>query len=136
MSRDLFLDTKVIVSTVLSVNSTPRRALDLAQDSGVILVSDETFEELSVVLLRDKFDRYIARSKRLKFLDDFVKSIQFVEPVLEVKQSRDPADNKYLTVAVNGLAECIMTGDNDWLVLDPSRTIRILTAADFWESSN
>jgi putative PIN family toxin of toxin-antitoxin system len=136
LERRFVLDTNVTVSAVPFANRTPRRALDLAQDLGVILASDETFEELSVVLLRDKFDRYITQSKRLRFLDDFVKTIQFVEPVVGVKQSRGPGDDKYLTIAVNGSAECIITGDSDLLVLNPFRTIRILTATDFLEAIN
>jgi hypothetical protein len=136
LERRFVLDINVIISAVLFVNSTPRRALDFAQDLGVILASGETFEGLSVVLLRDKFDRYVTRSKPFKFLDEFIRTIQFIEPVFRVAQSRNPGDDKYLTVAVNGLAECIITGDDDLLVLNPFRNISILTAADFLEPIN
>jgi predicted nucleic acid-binding protein len=36
-----------------------------------------------------------------------------------------------LETAVTGLADCIVTGDQDLLVLDPFRNIRILTPATF-----
>mgnify|MGYP001107555128 CR=1 FL=1 len=44
---------------------------------------------------------------------------------------RDPRDDKFLEVAVNGGAGYIVTGDDDLLVLDPFRGIRILTPQAF-----
>lgn len=53
-----------------------------------------------------------------------------------VHECRDPKDDKFLDVAINGQASCIVSGDNDLLVLDPFRGIEILTPRDFLERYN
>ena len=52
---------------------------------------------------------------------------------LSVHACRDPRDDKFLEVAVNGMADLIVTGDDDLLVLDPFRPTRILTPKQFLE---
>jgi uncharacterized protein len=49
----------------------------------------------------------------------------------EIDECRDPKDNKYLELVVSGNAECIITGDQDLLVLNPFRRIDILTVQEF-----
>jgi putative PIN family toxin of toxin-antitoxin system len=56
---------------------------------------------------------------------------EFIEPKIEITECRDPKDNKFLELAVAGNADCIVTGDNDLLVLNPFRNIRIITPKEF-----
>ena len=44
---------------------------------------------------------------------------------------RDPKDNKYLELALAAQAEFIVSSDNDLLILDPWRGIRIMTPAEY-----
>jgi uncharacterized protein len=44
---------------------------------------------------------------------------------------RDPRDDKFLELAVNGRAEMIVTGDRDLLSLNPFRNIPIVAPAVF-----
>ena len=44
---------------------------------------------------------------------------------------RDPKDDKFLELAVNGHADLIVTGDRDLLALNPFRGIPIVTPAAF-----
>ena len=44
---------------------------------------------------------------------------------------RDPKDDQILELAVSGNADCIVTGDDDLLTLNPFRGIAIITPADF-----
>ena len=55
----------------------------------------------------------------------------FIEPTEAIAECRDPKDNKYLELAVAGQAECIITGDQDLLVLHPFKGIDILTVQEF-----
>ena len=43
-------------------------------------------------------------------------------------------DNNFLELAVNGDADCIVSGDDDLLTLGPFRGIRILTPDGFLEA--
>ena len=47
---------------------------------------------------------------------------------------RDPKDNKFLELAVNGHADMIVSGDADLLALNPFREIPIVTPATFVQS--
>ncbi|MBD2778869.1 putative toxin-antitoxin system toxin component, PIN family [Iningainema sp. BLCCT55] len=55
----------------------------------------------------------------------------FIDMTEQINECRDPKDNKYLELALSGQAECIVTGDNDLLVLNPWRGIEILTVQEF-----
>jgi putative PIN family toxin of toxin-antitoxin system len=56
--------------------------------------------------------------------------IQFFE---KVAVCRDANDDKYLSLAKASQADCIISGDQDLLVLNPFENIPILNAADFLE---
>ena len=57
--------------------------------------------------------------------------VEIVEVVQQVRASRDPKDDRFLEVAVNGRADVVVTGDRDLLELNPFRGIAILTPAAF-----
>jgi len=44
---------------------------------------------------------------------------------------RDPTDDKFLELAVNGHADLIVSGDGDLLALNPFREIQVVTPAAF-----
>ena len=48
-----------------------------------------------------------------------------------VSGCRDPDDDKFLELAVNGRADVIVSGDEDLLALDTFRGIPIITPAAF-----
>jgi uncharacterized protein len=129
----LVLDANVFVSAIISSSSKARQAFDRAVDTGIILMSNSVFLEISEVLLRPKFDRYIDRPKRQNFIEDLLEIVNFVEIDQQISECRDPKDNKYLELAVCGGAKSIVTGDNDLLVLNPFRGITILNIQAFLE---
>jgi uncharacterized protein len=134
IDENLFiLDANVFVSAILSKQSKARQAFDQAVDTGIILMSDPVFSEISDVILRPKFDRYIDRVKRQSFIEDLLEILYFVEITQQISECRDLKDNKYLELAVCGGAKLIVTGDNDLLVLNPFRQITILNIRDFLE---
>jgi uncharacterized protein len=131
LSQRLVLDANVIVSSVLSAQGKARQAFDLAIATGIVLMSDDTFAELSEVLLRPKFDKYSNRAKRETFLDELLGLVEFVEITVQIDECRDPKDNKYLELAIGGKADLIVTGDEDLLVLHPFRQIPIVSIQTF-----
>ncbi len=52
---------------------------------------------------------------------------EFVPVVYPVRECRDPKDDKFLEVALNGKADLILTGDADLLALRPWQGIAILS---------
>jgi putative PIN family toxin of toxin-antitoxin system len=127
-------DTNVIVSALLIKKSVARRAFDKARDTGDILLSFEIIEELSDVLGRPAFDRYIDEDDRMQFLTLLVKEATLVEIAERIRECRDPNDDKFLELAVNGKADFIVSGDEDLQVLNPFRKIAIISPREFLEA--
>lgn len=134
MNRRFIFDTNVIVSAVLRPQSQPNVALKKAQNLGTWLVSPSTWLELESVLSHPKFNRYITLEERQNFLLDFSQTVELIlTDSFSTKECRDPKDNQYLELAVNGQAECLITGDQDLLILNPFRGISILSIWEFME---
>ncbi|MCL6755011.1 putative toxin-antitoxin system toxin component, PIN family [Nostoc sp. CCCryo 231-06] len=133
-NRRFVFDTNVLISAFLFSQSKPRQALDQATVIGVIVLSSSVLSELEEVLYRPKFDRYLTKERRQEFLEDLTENAQFIDVTEQINECRDPKDNKYLELAVSGQAECIVTGDDDLLVLNPWRGIEILTVQEFLAS--
>ena len=128
-------DTNAIVSALLLGQSVTRRALDKGLQEGELLVSRATIEELNEVLRRDLFERYVTEEERIQFLTALVREATLIEVTGSVTECRDPNDNKFLELALSGKASCIVSGDDDLLVLNPYRGIPVLTPREFLERS-
>lgn len=128
-------DTNTLISAVLLEYSVPSRAFRRALKLGQVLLSPETLEELAEVLQREKFNRYVELSERDEFLEALVDRADWVEPLEEIHACRDPKDDKFLELAVDGRADCIVSGDDDLLVLNPFRGIEIQRPSTFLEKT-
>lgn len=82
-------------------------------------------------LLMPKFDRYVPRERRHALLLRLAPLVEIVEIVLRLQTCRDPKDDKFLEVAVNGRADVLVSGDDDLLTLNPFRGIAIITPAAY-----
>ena len=133
MNRFVF-DTNVTVSALLFNDSVPGQAFTRALDHGSILVSGSLVRELSRVLGRERFDRYVSREERDVFLESLIREADLIEITESVNVCRDPEDDRILELAVNGNATYIVTGDADLLVLNPFRGVKILTPAEFLQA--
>jgi putative PIN family toxin of toxin-antitoxin system len=125
------LDTNTLISRLLVPQSVPAKAVRRVTSAHAVLASDATIMELADVLSRREFDPYIAIEKRKEFLRLFGRIAEHVPILHVVRACRDPKDDKFLELAVNGTADMIVTGDADLLALDPFRGIRIMTPAGF-----
>jgi len=121
------IDTNVLVSSALFPASIPGKAFDHAQLADTLLFSELTFEELREVLNRPKFERYLDGVRRDRFLSRLRAAGSFPDIRRMVQICRDPKDDKFLDVAINGGAELIVTGDADLLALHPFEDVEIIT---------
>jgi putative PIN family toxin of toxin-antitoxin system len=64
-------------------------------------------------------------------LSNLLARAELVAIVERIAACRDPTDDKFLELAVNGRANLIVSGDGDLLALDPFRNIPIITPAAF-----
>jgi putative PIN family toxin of toxin-antitoxin system len=127
----IVVDANVFVSAIVLPLSIPRQAVDKALDHGVLLVSEATMNELAEVLSRPKFDHYVSTKERALFLGRLGSTAEFVPIIHLVRECRDPKDDKFLEVVLNGRADMIVTGDADVLAMRLWRRIAILSPTDY-----
>lgn len=113
------LDTNIVISAFLDPTSKASQAFDKAQRTSTLLASNVTMEELTEVLSRKKFDRYLSRTRRANLLAEYLQAVELVEIVQEIRACRDPKDDKFLSLAVSGGADLVLSGDADLLSLHP-----------------
>lgn len=113
------VDTNALISRLLLPDSVSCKAVEKAIREGALLVSDATLEELGDILSRKRFDPYVSLKDRKKFIRLLGRISEWVASGRRIRACRDPRDDKFLEVAVNGDANLIISGDKDLLVLNP-----------------
>lgn len=63
-----------------------------------------------------------------------IENIEFIEARYDDRYCQDPHDDKFINCARSGEITHIVSGDNDLLILEDIRGIRILKVADFLEN--
>ncbi len=131
MTNNYIIDTNTLISSLLIKNSVSHQAIEKASRLGSLLFSEETFIEFELVLFRKKFDRYLTQDERLSIIELIYHQSDFVQVTSNIEICRDPKDDKFLNLATEANASCIITGDKDLLILNPFKGIPILCPADF-----
>ncbi len=113
------LDTNVLISAAIAPSGKPRRVLMHFGRHGTLLICREAMTELAARLAKSKFDRYLSEDARRAFLDALFAVAEIVPIPGALHVCRDPDDDKILECAIEGGADCLVTGDNDLLALRP-----------------
>lgn len=124
-------DTSTLIGCCITPHGPPAQALAQALRSHVLVMSDETLDELSEVIRRDKLEAWRPLAHRLVFLNGLVASVRMVPVSIRVSDCRDAKDNKFLELALTAKAGTMVSSDSDLLVLNPYRGINISTPAEF-----
>jgi putative PIN family toxin of toxin-antitoxin system len=127
MTKRVILDTNVLLSRLLLPDSITASAVRRILDRAQPIVSEQTLRELAETLSRPKFDRYISRPDRQRFFELFARVAEWVPVMTTIRRCRDPKDDKFLELAVDGKADWMITGDKDLLELSPFQSTLILT---------
>jgi uncharacterized protein len=132
MSKYFVFDTTTLLSASLFKNTNPRFSVNSAIRKGKLAIFKETLAEFMDVVNRKKFDKYFfSVEERLEFFNEIEEFFELFFTTESITDCRDPKDNKFLELAFSAKANCLITGDDDLLVLHPYRGIPILNAADF-----
>ncbi len=125
------IDTNLLISRLLTPQGMAAQAVDRAMERGILLVSDDTLQELTLVLERLRFDRYVSIADRQRFLALLSGVARRIHITRQFQVCRDPKDDKFLDVAFNGQAQAILSGDQDLVTLQTFQGIAIWTPAQF-----
>jgi uncharacterized protein len=130
--RKLFIfDTSVVLQAMLSRRSLAFTALQKADNQDIIVVSDATLLELETKMYLPKFDKYQSLTSRMAFFKAYRLMALNLEATTEIIACRDPKDDMFLSLAITANADCIVTRDEDLLVLHPFQNIPILNTPEF-----
>jgi putative PIN family toxin of toxin-antitoxin system len=124
------VDTNVLVSAALKDRSPPALAVHLVGQRGNLLKSSTTERQLFEVLDRPYFAALIAPAAR-DWLTKLLAAAEMVTVTERIAACRDPTDDRFLELAVNGRGDLIVSGDGDLLVLSPFRSIPIVSPTTF-----
>ncbi|WP_207505171.1 putative toxin-antitoxin system toxin component, PIN family [Telluribacter humicola] len=125
------VDTNLWISFLLTRNFTRLDQL-IMSDRTVLLISQELLEEIVEVAERPKFRKYFDLSDLIDFLVNLKLKAELVHVSSQVNVCRDDKDNFLLSLAVDGSATHILTGDKDLLVLHPFSKTQILTVTEYF----
>jgi putative PIN family toxin of toxin-antitoxin system len=128
----LIIDTNIWISFLISDK---HRKLDnlLSHPKTKILFSTELLEEINRVSIFPKLKKYFpshAVEEMLLNLEDYIDLIQVNS---KVDICRDPNDNFLLSLAKDGNANFLITGDKDLLSLKKFGKTKIITLTNFFE---
>jgi putative PIN family toxin of toxin-antitoxin system len=124
------VDTNVLVSAGLKQQSMPGMAALLVERRGGLLKSLATEQQLFEVVARPRLSALIDPEAQA-WLRRLMVTAELVVISERIAACRDPTDDKFLELAVNGRADLIVSGDSDLLALNPFREIPIVTPAAF-----
>jgi uncharacterized protein len=124
------VDTNVLVSAAPKQKSTPGMAALVVERRGGMLKSVATEQQLFEVIARPYFDSLLDPDTRA-WLKKMMAAGELVPITERVVACRDPTDDKFLELAINGHADLIVSSDRDLLALNPFRDIPIVTPAAF-----
>lgn len=125
------VDTNVLISACLKVESSPRYTIRWIQQRGIFLKSQATEAEFHLTLMKPKLAKLLRDFGFVEHLKAVMRDAQLVSVIGDLHLCRDPDDDKFLELAVLGHADVIVSGDADLLALDPFRGIPIINPADF-----
>ena len=124
------VDTNVFVSAAFKETSWPGLVVRWVERFGSLLKTTATEQEVFAVLERPRIAAHTVPlfAERLRRIFASAELVRIVE---QITACRDPKDDKFLELAVNGRADVIVSGDADLLVLEAFRGIPIITPAAF-----
>jgi predicted nucleic acid-binding protein len=119
-----------LISAVFKQKSMPGVTVLLVERRGGLLKPLATERQLFEVVARPHFDALIDPDTRA-WVKKQMAHAELVTITERIAACRDPTDDKFLELAVNGHADLIVTDDADLLALNPFRDIPIVTPAAF-----
>ena len=125
----LLLDTNVLVAALVARGV----CTDLVEHcvrQHLVVSSQSLLDELRDVLTRKLRQRSVDVRAALRLFEE---TFTLVVPAMIEPICRDRDDDVVLATALAGECVAVVTGDQDLLILDPFRGIRVQSPADFWK---
>lgn len=126
----IILDTNLWISFLISKDLAKLDELIFSKKC-TLLFSQELLEEFLTVAKRPKFRQFFSIADLEEILETIDEYGDFILIKSNIDSCRDPKDNFLLSLAVDGKADFLITGDKDLLDLKKYGSTTILTISDF-----
>jgi len=128
----IILDTNIWISFLITKSM---KGIDrlIFNDKAVLLFSDESMIEFIDVTDREKLKPYFTKDDIASLIDLIEEYGEIVEVQSKVDICRDKEDNFLLSLAKDGKADYLITGDKDLLVLENFGKTEMIKLTDFLE---
>ena len=140
MSYRIVVDTNVLVSALLNPHGSPALIIDAVLDGKFFLISshaviNEARRVFSYPKLQKFFEKNGISSREInELLKKLAKIMLFVPGEARINSvEADPSDNIFLSCAVEGQADFIISGDHHLTDLGTYQGIQIVNPAEFIE---
>ena len=125
----IIIDTNIIPSA-LFFGGKPYLLLRYVMESRVdVVASKEIVDEYEEIVLRLQ-RKYPAINTRIP-LQEIISKFEIIRVNSQIHISRDPADDKFISCALDGKCLYIVSGDSDLLDIENYEGIEILTVSEF-----
>jgi len=129
--KKLVFDTSSLIPACLYPEREPAQIFRRALLEHDVFVSPSTFNELALVLAREKFNAWRPLEQRLLWVRHFLNAVIQIEPTVQILECRDPKDNQFLELAVSANADVLVSSDLHLLEMNPFRGVEIIRLTDF-----
>ncbi len=126
----VIIDTNLWVSFLLTKDLSKLDKL-LADQSLILLFSQELLDEFIEVARRPKFKKYFSLADLQDLLQQISLRAEFITVTSTTAICRDPEDNFLLSLSKDGRATHLITGDKDLLDLNKFGKTVIVTIAEY-----
>jgi len=130
------IDTNVLVSALLSKKGTPARVLDAWRERKfLVITSEEAILEVERVLEElASTEKYVISNEDIASILNLLRKDAILVPgQIDTKSAipHDPDDEKFLSIALEGEANIIISGDKHLLDLTSYQEVTIQNARQF-----
>jgi len=128
----VIFDTNIWISFLISKSMKDIDKL-IFSERIVLLFSDELMTEFIDVTSREKLKPYFTKEDIASLIDLIEEYGEIVKVKTKVNICRDKEDNFLLSLAKEGKADYLITGDKDLLILDKFEKTKITSLTSFRE---
>jgi uncharacterized protein len=126
----IIIDTNLWISFLITKDFSKLDEIIFSRD-GILVFSQELLDEFLEVAKRPKFRRFFSPSDIEEILETIDEYADFVKVHAQIDICRDPKDNFLLSLAIDGNADFLLTGDKDLLELVKFGETAIITISAF-----
>jgi putative PIN family toxin of toxin-antitoxin system len=130
----VIIDTNLLISFLINSDFSKLERL-LVSKKITLLFSQELIDEFVEVARRPKFKKYFTDTGIQELLTQISTRAEFIDVISKVEASTDPKDNFLLSLAKDGKATHLLTGDKELLSLKKFIKTELITITEYLAKS-